>query len=203
MIQTIFGSPVVIIDAHEVEQIFSNVIYEEMFKHLMEPGNKFVDHPYARGGKICTTDLNCATNKNRINQLQPLLDFLKQTSLKYSCLFTDKIVKDLKFDNSWMNLTFEGCEIKNHYDKYEDTSFKSLIVLFYPKAPTGGSNLVFIHNSKYGQWASECMQTDMVKILIEEGNIVIFNNSILHAVDIHETSEPRMCIAAEFKLETD
>jgi hypothetical protein len=174
-----------------------------MFDYLMEPGNKFVEHPYARGGKICTTDLNLTINKDKIDRLHPLLVFLKDTALKYSHLFTDKIVKDLKFDNTWMNLTFEGCEIKNHYDKFEDTDFTSLITLFYPKASTGGSNLVFIHNSKYGQWASECLETDMIKIAIEEGHIVIFNNSILHSVDIHTVSEPRMCIAAEFKLDID
>jgi hypothetical protein len=202
MIQIIFGSPVIVLKANDVETLFPNEIYEKMVDYLMEPGNKFVEHPYARGGKICTTDLNCTVNKERINQLQPLLNFLQQTSSTYVYLFTDKKVKDLKFDNSWMNLTFKGCEIKNHYDKYEDTDFKSLITLFYPQAPAGGSNLVFIHNSKYGQWASECLETDIVKITIETGDIVIFDNSILHATDIHQASEPRMCIATEFKLET-
>jgi len=203
MIQTIFGSPVVILKAGNIDDLFSNEIYKEMIDHLMEPENKFVDHPYARGGNICTTDLNLVINKDKINRLQPLLDFLQATGLKYSYLFTDKTVNNLKFDNTWMNLTFKGCEIKNHYDKFEDTGFKSLITLFYPKASVGGSNLVFIHNSKYGQWASECLETDMIKIAIEEGDVVIFDNSILHSVDIHNVSEPRMCIAAEFKLETN
>ncbi len=203
MIQTIFGSPVVILKSNEVEKLFPNEVYEEMVDHLMSPGNKFVDHPYARGGKICTTDLNLTINEDKINRLKPLLDFLQQMGLEYSHLFTDKKVKDLKFDNTWMNLTFEGCEIKNHYDKYQDTDFKSLIALFYPKAAVGGSNLVFIHDSRYGQWASECFESDMVKIAVEEGDIIIFDNSILHAVDTHKVSEPRMCIAAEFKLDTE
>jgi len=202
MIQTIFGSPVVILKPSNIEQLFPNKIYEEMVDHLMESGNKFVDHPYARGGKICTTDLNRTINKDKFDQLQPLLDFLQQAGLEYSHLFADKTINNLTFDNSWMNLTFKGCEIKNHYDKYKDTDFKSLITLFYPKAPPGGSKLVFIHNSKYGQWASDCLERDMIKIVIEEGNVVIFDNSILHAVDIHEALEPRMCVATEFKLET-
>lgn len=202
MIQTIFGSPVVILKPTNTEKLFTSKMYNEMVDHLMKPENKFVDHPYARGGKICTTDLNLAVNNDTINQLQPLLDFLYATGLKYSYLFTDNPVNNLKFDNTWMNLTFEGCEIKNHFDKYDDTTFKSLIVLFYPKAPVGGSNLVFIHNSKYGQWASECLESDMVKIAIEDGTVAVFDNSILHAVDTHGVSEPRMCIATEFKLET-
>jgi hypothetical protein len=202
MIHTIFGSPVVILKADNLDKLFPNEMYNEMVNHLMEPENKFVDHPYARGGNICTTDLNLAINKDKINRLQPLLDFLQQTGLDYSHLFTGQLENNLKFDNTWMNLTFQGCEIKNHYDKYEDTDFKSLITLFYPKAPIGGSNLVFIHNSKYGQWASECLETDMVRIAVEEGSIIIFDNSILHSVDIHKVAEPRLCIAAEFKLES-
>jgi len=203
MIQTIFGSPVVVLKTADVEKLFPNEVYKEMVDYLMAPGNKFVDHPYSRGGKICTTDLNLTMNKDKINRLQPLLDFLQETGLKYSYLFTDKVVNDLKFDNTWMNLTFEGCEIKNHYDKFEYTSFKSLITLFYPDASKGGSNLVFIHNSKYGQWVSDCPEADMVKISIEAGNIIIFDNSILHAVDAHAIAEPRMCIAAVFNLDTD
>jgi hypothetical protein len=142
-------------------------------------------------------------DEDKINQLRPLLNSLQQTSLEYAHLFTDKTVKGLKFDNSWMNLTFEGCEIRNHFDKFESTDFKSLITLFYPKSPLGGSNIVFIHNSKYGDWASDCSETDMVKIAIEEGHIIIFDNSILHAIDTHKSPEPKMCIAAEFKLDTD
>lgn len=201
MIQTIFGSTIVILKPENLEKLFPNEVREEMIEHLMAPENSY--HPYARGGKICTTDLNLAVDPDKFDQLKPLLDFLKDVGSQFSYLFTEKEIKDLKFDNTWMNLTFEGCEIKNHYDKYSDTDFKSLIILYYPKSESGGSNLVFIHNSKYGQWPSECLDSDMVKIAVEEGNVVIFDNSILHAVDAHKLSEPRMCIAVEFKLETD
>jgi hypothetical protein len=203
MIQTIFGSPVVVLKINDIEQLFPDEICKEMIDYLMSPGNKFVDHPYTRGGKICTTDLNYKINEDKINQLQPLLNFLQQVSLEYSYIFTGNTVNNLKFDNSWMNLTFEGCEIRNHFDKFESTDFKSLITLFYPKAPPGGSNIVFIHNSKYGDWASDCSETDIVRIAIEEGHIIIFDNSILHAIDTHKSVEPKMCIAAEFKLDTD
>lgn len=203
MIQTIFGTPVVITRLDNLEKIFPEDLYKEMLDHLMVPENKFVDHPYGRGGKICTTDLHLKLNKDKLTRLESLIDYLKQEGIRYSYLFSDKKVKDLKFDNTWMNLTFEGCEIKNHYDKYEDTEFTSLISLFYPKANAGDSNLVFIHDGVYGQWPSECSDRDVIKIAIEEGTVVIFDNSILHAVDIHKSSNPRMCIAVEFKLETD
>ena len=203
MIQTIFGSPVVILKINDLENLFPIELQKEMIDHLMAPGNKFVDHPYARGGKICTTDLYSTMKEDKINRLQPLLDFLQERGLEYSYLFTDKTVTNLKFDNTWMNLTFKGCEIKNHYDKFKNTTFKSIITLFYPTTPIGGSDLVFIHNGRYGQWASDCLETDMVRISLEEGNVIIFDNSILHAIDTHKVSVPRMCIVAEFKLDTE
>jgi hypothetical protein len=203
MIQKIFGSPIIILKIDDVEQIFPIWLYDDIIDHLMESGNRFVNHPYTKGGKICTTDLTHSVNKIKINAIQPLINFLQKIGLKYSYLFTDNLVDNLKFNNSWINLTFEGCEIKNHYDKYENTDFKSLITLFYPKVPPRSSNLVFIHNSKYGQWASNCEEINTVKIEIEQGNIIIFDNTILHAVDAHKSSEPRLCIAVEFNFSTD
>jgi hypothetical protein len=203
MIQTIFGSPVVILESNNTKELVSDEIYNEIVDYLMSPDNKLVEHTYARGGKVFSTDVNFAMNKDRIESLDTLLNFLKEKGLTYSYLYSDKPIKDLKFHNMWINLTFQGCEIKNHYDSYDDTKEKSLIILFYPKAPKGGSNLVFIHNSKYGEWASERPEEDQVKINIEDGNIVIIDNFILHAVDQHNLLEPRMCIAFEFTLETD
>lgn len=201
MIQTIFGSPVVVINTNKT-LLFPDHLYNEIVEYLMEPENKDVNHPYTRGGKICTTDLN-STIKEKIDRVESLLDFLKETGLTYAQLYSDKLVKDLKFDNMWINLTFQGCEIKNHYDRYDEYTEKTLIILFYPKAPAGGSNLVFIHNGKYGDWPSERSENDLIKIKIEDGDIVIMDNYILHGVDKHNTVDPRMCIATEFRIETE
>jgi hypothetical protein len=203
MIQTIFGSPVVILKADDIEKIFPKEVNDEVMGLLTDSENNLSGHPYTRGGKILTTDLRATMDKDKINKLHSVLDFLYKTGLEYAQLFSDKPVSDLIFDNTWINLTFEGSEIKNHYDKFDDTKFKSLITLFYPKAPKGGSNLVFMHNSKYGEWASDCAETDMVKIAIEDGYVVIFDNSILHATDRHNVQDSRMCIAAEFRLVTE
>jgi hypothetical protein len=202
MIQTIFGSPVVILKSN-TKELLSDEIYNKIVDYLTNPSNKFVEHTYARGGKVFSTDVNFTMNEDRIEGLDTLLNFLKEKGLTYSYLHSDKTVKDLKFHNMWINLSFQGCEIKNHCDSYNDTKEKSLIILFYPKAPRGGSNLVFIHDSVYGEWASERSEEDQIKINIEDGDIVIIDNFILHAVDKHDLSEPRMCMAFEFTLETD
>ena len=199
MIQTIFGSPVVFLKANNVEDLFSKEIFNETVEFLMSSDNKFIEHPFTRGGKICTTDLNSKIGTDPTNELNLLFEFLKETALEYVHLFTDKPVKDLKFCNYWINLTFQGCEIRNHNDS--NGSEKSLIVTFYPKAPPGGADLVFIHNSKDGEWASECLEKNLVRVAITQGDIVIFDNFISHAVDIHQVEDSRMCIATEFKIE--
>jgi Rps23 Pro-64 3,4-dihydroxylase Tpa1-like proline 4-hydroxylase len=129
-----------------------------------------------------------------------LIEFLKKTALNYAYLYSKGPVKDLKFCTAWANLMFQGCEIKNHNDSYYNTE-KSLIVTFYPKAPAGGSNLVFIHQGKEGDWPSNCLEENLVRITIEEGDIVIFDNFVFHAVDAHRLNETRMCIAVEFTIE--
>jgi hypothetical protein len=200
MIQTIFGSPVVVLKKNNVKELFPPSVYEETIEYLMHPDNKFIDHPFTQGGKICTTDLNPGMGIDNINGIVSLIDFLKKTALNYAYLYSNNPVKDLKFCTAWVNLMFQGCEIKNHNDKYYNSE-RSLIVTFYPKAPAGGSNLVFIHQGKEGDWASNCSEENLVRIMIEEGDIVIFDNCIFHAVDTHRIDEPRMCIATEFTVE--
>jgi len=200
MIQRIFGSPVVILKTDNIQELFPISVYDEIFDHLMELDNTFIKHPYARGGKICTTDLNSNTKINKINGLPLLWKFLKNTALTYTHLFSDTPVKDLIIRYSWINLTFQGCEIKNHNDKDLGID-RSIVVTFYPKVPKGGANLVFMHNSKYGEWASDCLEKDLVEIVVEEGTIVIFDNLTLHAVSTHNSDTPRMCIATEFIIE--
>jgi hypothetical protein len=172
MILSIFGAPVVFLKTDNIEKLFPEAVYNEIISYLTNPDNKFAE----------------------------LVDFLKKTTLKYAYLYSDTPATDLKFHSSWVNLTFQGCEINSHNDR-SDTTEKSLIALFYPKTAKGASNLVFIHNSKGGEWASDCLEEDLVCTSIEEGDIIIFDNFMFHAVDANSSDVPRMAIAIEFKME--
>ena len=201
MIQIIFGSPVVFLKTNNVEELFPSTIYEKTVNYLSHTDNKFIDHPLSRGGKICTTAgyLNSELWINTLDQLKGLVDFLKNQALNYAHLYSTNTVKDLKFHSSWVNLTYQGCEINNHNDR-SNTTETSLIILFYPKAPKNGSKLVFIHDSKEGQWTTDCAESDMVQTIVDEGDIIIFDNFMFHAVDPHGSNIPRMCVAIEFKI---
>ena len=199
MIQTIFGSPVVVLKGTDVEKVLPGKIYNDIEAYLMLPENKFVNHPDTRGGQICTTDLSADLQQDTIKGVNDLIEYLRFTALDYADLFTNSRVKDLEFSYYWINLTFQGCEIRNHTDKNADHT-KRLVITFYPKAPKDGAELVFIHNSQGDEWVSDCDDKDLIKIKLDQGDMVIIDTYTLHAVSRHSMSESRMCIAVEFKI---
>jgi hypothetical protein len=202
MIQTIFGSPVIILKTDNVENLFSKELYQETVDYLLDPNNNFIDHPQARNGKIYTTAQTLNPKKwESIVKGSPLLDFLKICALDYAHLYSDKTIEGIKFHASWCNLTYKGCEISCHRDNICSPE-KSLIILFYAKTPVNSSNLVFIHNSKDGDWPSDRPDKDLIRVKVDEGDIIIIDSFIHHAVDPHGSELPRMCIAVEFKIET-
>lgn len=76
------------------------------------------------------------------------------------------------------------------------------MVLFYVRTPINSSNLVFIRNGKDGDWPTERPKEDLVCIKVNEGDIILIDSFIRHAVNPHYSDLPRMCIAVEFKIET-
>lgn len=197
MIQTIFGSPVVFLKTDNIEELFPATLYEEIVDYLLRPEN-IVDQVYAQGGKISLTDSESTTIPNLTNKLNLLLEFLKNAALKYTYLYSTK--KDLKFAFYQINLSFQGCEIKNHDEN--ESSKESLIVTFYPKVPVGGAELVFIHNGNEGDWVSDCLEKNLVRVTVDDGTIVIFDPFTPHAVSPHKVAAPRMSITVAFTLET-
>ena len=191
MIQTIFGSPVIFLHANNVEEVFSTKACDALINDLFQPSN-IVNQSYSRGGTIYGMSLESNS------ELTELINFLKKTALGYVHLYSDTPVKDLKFYGAWSLLAFQGCEIKNHNEVGGPEN--SVVVTFYPRVPTGGAELTFIHNGKYHDWVSECSETDLVRVAVTDGTIVIFDNLILHAVSPHKVTAPRMCITVEFAI---
>jgi hypothetical protein len=199
MIQTIFGSPVVFLKTDNIEELFPATLYEEIVDYLLRPDN-IVDQIYAQGGKISLTDNESTTIPNLTSKLNLLLEFLKNAALKYTYLYSTK--KDLKFAFYQINLSFQGCEIKNHDENDSHSPEKSLIVMFYPKVPIGGAELVFIHNGNEGDWVSDCLEKNLVRVTVDDGTIVIFDSFTPHAVSPHKVAASRMSITVAFTLET-
>lgn len=201
MIQTIFGSPVVVIKLDNYKELFTDEMYKESVNNLTSINNHH-ENSYIRGGKGLTANLENALSKD-INRLGLFYDSLRQYGLKYSFLFSKRPIKDLKLFNSVVNLFFYGAESKNHTDARYEGIEKSLSILFYPKVPKMSAELVFIHNSKSNEWVSDREEKDLIRLHVEEGNLIIFDNYLLHAVGVHNSVDPRMSIHSEFDFVYD
>jgi hypothetical protein len=201
MIQTIFGSPVVIVKIDNHKEVFSDDLRNEIIDYLIANKEtcKVKDLSginYVHG--CLSTNTKSAVSFNRQEQITELANVLRTIGLQYTHLFTDKKVTDLKLSATTVNLNFRKFVGINHRDKINDTVEKSLSILFYPKIPTNSANLVFIHNSNEGDYANIYSDRDMVKLVLEEGTVVIFDNNTLHSVDTHNSNDTRMSIHNEF-----
>jgi ectoine hydroxylase-related dioxygenase (phytanoyl-CoA dioxygenase family) len=200
MICSIFGSPVVFLHRDDAEQLFPTREYLHTLEYLTQ--QQFQGHDLSRGGAIHTSSGYLVADQWQatIQALPELVQVLKQAALNHAYLYTDHTVNDLLFHSSWVNVMYQHCEVNLHCDRSQPQG-RSIIVLFYPRAPQGGSNLVFMHHAHTGAWPSDVSEQDLVRVQIQQGDIVIFHNDLLHAVDAHSVAEPRMSMAIEFLLE--
>jgi hypothetical protein len=198
MICSIFGSPVVFLHRDDAEQLFPTAIYADTVEYLSQ--DQFTGHALSRGGIIYTSaDRNNHWNST-ITGLSELIGVLKQAALDHADLFSTQPVRDLRFHSSWVSVIGQHSEINAHNDR-STIPARSIIVLFYPRAPQGGSNLVFMHDAQLGQWCSDRSDQDLIRVQIQQGDIVIFDNDLLHAVDTHRVAELRMSMGIEFLIE--
>lgn len=203
MIQMIFGSPVVIVKIDNHKEVFPDDLRNEIIDYLIanEETCKVRDVSGTNYVYGCLgTDTESAASFDRQEQITKLTNVLRMIGLQYSHLFTDEKVTDLKLSATTVNLNFQGFVGINHKDSIDDKVEKSLSILFYPKIPANSANLVFIHNSKEGDYTNVYSDSDMVKLVLEEGNVVIFDNEILHSVDTHKSEDTRMSIHNEFSF---
>lgn len=200
MILTIFNSPVVISKIDNYKEVFTDELRNEIIDYLItnEETCKVYDCKKQLVPKCLGTDTESAINSTRIEQIIKLHDILKNIGLQYTHLFTDRKTIDLELSATSVNLNFYDFVGINHRDRENDKTEKSLSILFYPKIPPNSANLVFIHNSEENKYTNVYSDNDMVKLGIEEGTVIIFDNQTLHSVDTHKSEDTRMSIHNEF-----
>lgn len=195
MILSIFGSPVVILENNDISTLFPDALYNELVNYILSNSKKFESTDgQSRGGTSFSGNVLDMVSSNKINSLT---NFLKKISLEYVHVFTDKKVLDIKLTNSTVNLIQQGTEVENHIDLRSEYA---LSVLFYPKMPINSGNLVFMHNSAQGDWASDYLDCDIVSLDIKQGSIIILDSETLHAVNTHKSTDLRMSIHNEFSF---
>ena len=198
MIQSIFGSKVLILN--NTKELLTNETYNEIITQIVNTNSVISGHSYTRGGKVYTTDLKSIVKDCKKAEISNLISRLKEHGEDYIRLSEKDYSQKLQYHTCTVNLCYTGAEIINHTDTRDDADGESLTVLYYPKVPKDSGNLVFMHNSKFGEWASDSVDKDTVKIELRADDIVIFDNYTLHAVGTHKSTEARMSIHTQFDI---
>lgn len=202
MIITLFDSPIVVLQGFNVEDLFPKKLQEEILHNLINSTEISNDHSFVRGGKACTANLMSLIDDKNHKHIDDLLSTLRNIGIKYAYVYKQKVI-DLKTHSITINLSHYGSEVCTHQDKRIGENQRSLRMLFYPKMPFAGGRLVFMHENKTGEWVTDQKEKDLVQFHVEEGDIILFDNYIPHAVGPHLSDLSRISIHVEFDFVTE
>ena len=198
MILTVYDRPVVHVAADQITQPWREELYwycERYIKHNTDSAQR---HPYMRGGAGVSTDLQHNILSSNIMHFDSLLREIMPLVQQHADLFVSQPVKRLNYSYSWINLMQQGGEIHAHTDANDPTL--ALIATYYAQAAES-SDLVFIDPQHPVSWPSEAANDHVVRLPVSQGDLVIFDTFITHAVDALNCVGPRMTISTEFRME--
>lgn len=101
----------------------------------------------------------------------------------------------VEFTRTWINLYFYGCEGTCHRHPTDIDG----VAIFYPKVPAHSSELVFVRNGIDGTRINQYSNNDLIFQPVTQGDLVIHNPSIPHAISKHNNQDTRVCFIYEFK----
>ena len=198
MILTVYDRPVVHVAADQITQPWREELYwycERYIKHNTDSAQR---HPYMRGGAGVSTDLQHNILSTDIMHFDTMLSVIMPLVQQHADLFVSQPVKRLNYSYSWINLMQQGGEIHAHTDANDPTL--ALIATYYARAAES-SDLVFIDPQHPVSWPSEAANDHVVRLPVSQGDLVIFDTFITHAVDALNCVGPRMTISTEFRME--
>jgi len=179
------------------ETIYKNKILNNAINELLE-SDYAKNHNYHEG--VGNTFTTCGGEVS-------ILDYSDET-LELTNWIKDKIIsigrvenlkrKDIQFTRNWVNKMSFGSsgEVHTHSEHDGDA-----VAIFYLKNSEYGSKLVIVNDSKkncknYFDYDS----SDLRLIDTNEGDLVIHDINVTHAVSEHKSKEPRICLIFEFKI---
>jgi hypothetical protein len=198
MILTVYDRPVVHIAADQITQPWRKELCwycERYVKHNTDSAQR---HPYMRGGVCVSTDLQHTILSTDIMHFDTMLSVIMPLVQQHADLYVKQTVKRLNYSYSWINLMQQGGEIHAHTDANDPTV--ALIATYYAQAAES-SDLVFIDPRHPVSWPSEAANDHVVRLPVSQGDLVIFDTLITHAVDALNCVGPRMTISTEFRME--
>jgi len=107
--------------------------------------------------------------------------------------------KSLKYSKSWCNKMFKGSEGLVHahtYPMFGDRK-PDFVAIFYVQAETDCANLVFVDGGIFNSHYYDYDESKITTVYSRTGRLVIHSPNIPHAVTIHNSDIPRICLVFE------
>jgi hypothetical protein len=109
--------------------------------------------------------------------------------------------KSVDYIKSWANKMFYGSQGLVHAHTHPD--FKNcesdFVAIFYVHIPENSGQLVFIDGGEFNKKYTEYDESKMTIMQCESGDLVIHPPTIPHAVTVHNSHVPRLCLVFEGK----
>ena len=145
------------------------------------------------GNVVTTVDMD--VNLTDYDELNKLVDWIKNQILSIQ-KFNSLKVENIKSTRSWVNKMETGSEglVHTHSDE------ANVVAIFYLSNSEKGSNLVVTKNTKENISYLECDETDVSITETQTGDLILHESNVPHAVTIHQSKKPRICLVFEFKV---
>jgi hypothetical protein len=135
-----------------------------------------------------------------------LLTWIKDKIAKVAPVmgFNDSKAVDLTID--WMNVMYKGSfgNCHTHSDDSEPDTARKVVAIFYLQSSENSSNLLILKNtrdySSMGINPATIPQEEIYPVAVTTGDLVIHKVELPHAVSIHQSDIPRLCLVMEFRV---
>jgi len=107
--------------------------------------------------------------------------------------------KTIEYIKSWANKMFYGSQGLVHAHIHPDfKNYKSdFVAIFYVHIPKDGGQLVFVEGGEFNTKYTEYDESKLTIIECESGDLVIHPPTLPHAVTLHNSHTPRLCLVFE------
>jgi hypothetical protein len=135
-----------------------------------------------------------------------LLEWIKEKIKVVATTMGFNNVKSANLTIDWMNVMYKGSfgNCHTHHDIDVSTTAQNVVAIFYLQAPKNSSELLVIKNTKdystMGISPYDIPAEEIFPISVTTGDLVIHEVDLPHAVSIHQSDTPRLCLVMEFQL---
>ena len=109
--------------------------------------------------------------------------------------------KSVLYLKSWANKMFYGSQGLVHAHTHPDfKNYESdFVAIFYIHIPKNSAQLVFVEGGEFNKKYTDYDETKLTVMECESGDLIIHSPTIPHAVTIHNSHTPRLCVVFEGK----